>query len=166
MVFPRQLERRLSNLTISLLILPSVVEAILVILFPLVAHGRPQLVRQFTQSLGMVISCLHALENQLNVVVGLTFAFLSCLRDVVDDLDAIHTSNRFLRTIFPAIVPRVILSIIELQQTCPNNTHIQLLLLSYGSACGLRALPVLGSGVHPRATTFPPGSWRIWRKPL
>ena len=44
------------------------------------------------------------------------------------DLDAIHTSNRFLGTIYPATVPRVILSIIELEQTCPKHRQKWLLL--------------------------------------
>ena len=30
-------------------------------------------------------------------------------------MDAIHTNNRFLRTTFPVTVPRVILSIIDLE---------------------------------------------------
>ena len=47
------------------------------------------------------------------------------------DLDAIHTDNRFLRTIYPARVLWVILSKIELEQTCPNHTPILLLLQSY-----------------------------------
>ena len=40
------------------------------------------------------------------------------------DLDAIHMNNRLLRTIYQAKLPRVILSKIELEQTCPNDTHI------------------------------------------
>ena len=40
-VWPRQLEIRLSILTISLFILPRIVEAMLVILFPHVTRGRP-----------------------------------------------------------------------------------------------------------------------------
>ena len=47
------------------------------------------------------------------------------------DLDVTHTGNSFLRTIYPATVPRVILSIIGLEQTCPNHTHVLLLLQSY-----------------------------------
>ena len=42
------------------------------------------------------------------------------------DLDVIHTSNRFLRTIDPARVPRVILSKVELEQTRTNHRHILL----------------------------------------
>ena len=47
------------------------------------------------------------------------------------DLDAIHTGIRFLRTFYRAREPRVILSQIELEQTCPNRTRILLLLQSY-----------------------------------
>ena len=46
-VFPRQLERHLSNLKISLLVLPRMVEAILVSLCPHAAHVRPQLVSAY-----------------------------------------------------------------------------------------------------------------------
>ena len=41
----------------------------------------------------------------------------------MSDLDDIHTSNHFLRTICAPRVPRVILSIIEHQQTYPNHRH-------------------------------------------
>ena len=49
------------------------------------------------------------------------------------DLDAIHTSNRFVRTIYPARVLRAILSIIELERACPNHRHMLSLLQSYES---------------------------------
>ena len=39
-------------------------------------------------------------------------------------------SNRVLRTLYPAKVPRVILTIIALEHTCPNHRHAPLLLLS------------------------------------
>ena len=48
------------------------------------------------------------------------------------DLVAIHTSNRCPRTIVLAR-PLVILSTIELQQTCPHHRRTLLLLLSYES---------------------------------
>ena len=47
------------------------------------------------------------------------------------DLDAIHAGNRFLRTIYPARAPRVILSKSELEQTCSNHTQLLLLLQSH-----------------------------------
>ena len=40
------------------------------------------------------------------------------------DLDAIHTRNRVLRTIYPAGVPRVILSIGGIERACPNRRHV------------------------------------------
>ena len=46
------------------------------------------------------------------------------------DLVAIHTNNRLLRTIYPVKVSRVILSVTEHQQTCPNHRHFLLLLLA------------------------------------
>ena len=49
----------------------------------------------------------------------------------MDDLDGIHTDNRFLRKIPSAKVLRVILSIMALEQTCPNRRHTLLLLQSY-----------------------------------
>ena len=51
------------------------------------------------------------------------------------DLDAIHTSNRSLRTVHAARLSRVILSIIELEQACPNHRHKLLLLRMSGSIC-------------------------------
>ena len=40
------------------------------------------------------------------------------------DLDAFHTNDRVPRTISQTRVPWVNLSIIDLEQTCPNHTHI------------------------------------------
>ena len=47
------------------------------------------------------------------------------------DLDANHTRNRFLHTVYPAKVSRLILAIIELEHTCPSHRHALLLLQSY-----------------------------------
>ena len=47
------------------------------------------------------------------------------------DLGAIQTNSRLLRTIYPAKELRVILSILELEQTCPNHRHVLLLLQSH-----------------------------------
>ena len=49
MVFARQLARRPSNLMIPVFICPRMAEVILVVLFPLAAHGRPQLVTASSQ---------------------------------------------------------------------------------------------------------------------
>ena len=49
------------------------------------------------------------------------------------DLDAIQTSNRYLRKFYPARVLRAILSIIELERACPNHRHTLSLLQSYES---------------------------------
>ena len=47
------------------------------------------------------------------------------------DLDAVHMSNRFLRKMYTAKVPLVILSKFELEQTCPNQRHILFVFLSH-----------------------------------
>ena len=48
------------------------------------------------------------------------------------DLDAVLTNKkRFLHIIYPARVPRVILSEMAPDQTCPNHRHILLLLESF-----------------------------------
>ena len=115
------------------------VEAILVHLFPLVARGRPQHVSAsgLPESSGLVLGCLHAWDNQGNVVVGLTFDYSPISWwDMMADLDANRMNNRFLRTLFQAMVPRVFLSKTELKnkQTCSDQRHFPLLLLFYGSS--------------------------------
>ena len=84
------------------------------------------------QSFDLVVGCLLAWDNHGNVLVGFTFDFSSFLiRYWMTDLDAIYTNDRFLRTTFPAKILRVILSIIELERTCPNHRRILLRLQSY-----------------------------------
>ena len=87
------------------------------------------------QTFGLVFGCLHAREHQKNVVVGFTIVVSPISRcDMMADLDAIHTSNRSLRTVHAARASRVILCIIELEQACPNHRH-KLLLRMSGSIC-------------------------------
>ena len=100
------------------------------ILCPLVARGRPQLVSASGHSSGLVIGCLYAWDHQGNV--GCQFYIRWW--DMMVDLDASLTNNRSPRTGFPAKVPRMILSRIELVQSCPDHRHKLLLLQSYGSS--------------------------------
>ena len=60
------------------------VEAILVILFPLVAHmvAHSSCLLPVAHSLGLVIGCLHAWDNQGNAVVGFTFEVSPILDEV------------------------------------------------------------------------------------
>ena len=46
------------------------------------------------------------------------------------ELGATHTKNRFHRTVYPVGEPQVNLSMIELEQTCPNQRQKLLLLQS------------------------------------
>ena len=74
----------------------------------MVAHSLWSLA--VVQNYGLVVGCLHAWDNQENVAVGFT-------------LDVLPFFDRFLHAIFLAKAPRVILSIIELEQICPNHRH-------------------------------------------
>ena len=73
-------------------------------------------------SVELVWSCLHFWDHQRNVVVCFTL-------DATPILDEISwlawmpffSNTRFVRTIVTARVQRVILSIIELEQTCPTS---------------------------------------------
>ena len=66
-----------------MLILPGVVEAILVILFPLVAHGRPHHVPASRRpSFGLVFGCLHAWDHQREC--GCRFDIRCCL--ILDEI--------------------------------------------------------------------------------
>ena len=61
------------------------------------------------------------------MVVRVTIEFSPILDgDVMAGLDAIHTRNRFLRK-----ASRAILSLTDLEQTCPNHRQIMLLHQSY-----------------------------------
>ena len=87
-------------------------KTILVNLFPLVAHGRPQLVSASGHTkLGSGDGLLTTMWLWV-----LHSSFSHSFWDMVDDLDAILMKNRFLRTMFAAIAPRLRLFIIELQQ--------------------------------------------------
>ena len=72
----------------------------------MIAHSWCSLL--VAESFGLLFGRLHSWDHQGNVLVGVTRVFFSA------DLDAIYSSNRFLSTIYPAKVPRVMLSMIEL----------------------------------------------------
>ena len=102
------------------------VEAILVMLLPHVARVRQQLEPASGRpELGVwcSVACTPGTTKGMWLSV-LHSVVLSQLWDMMAHLDAIHSSSCFLRTIYTARVPLVILSIIELEQTCPNHRHI------------------------------------------
>ena len=112
---PRQPERHLSNLTIPLLILPWMVEATLASLFPHVARGRPQLA---SAASGRPELCGCRFYSRC----------VSILEKIWWLAWTPFTRETFLLAhFFRAEVSRVILSIIELQQKCPNHRHFLLL---------------------------------------
>ena len=100
-VLSRQLEIRLSNWKIPLSILPRMVESIPVILFPHVAHGRPQLVPSSVRpELGCGVRLLALWDHKGHVFVGFTIDCPTIFSwDMTADLDAIHTSSRFLHNL-------------------------------------------------------------------
>ena len=100
-VLSRQLEIRLSNWKIPLSILPRMVEALPVILFPHVAHGRPQFVPSSVRpELRCGVRLLALWDHKGHVFVGFTIDGPTIFSwDMTADLDAIHTSIRFLHNL-------------------------------------------------------------------
>ena len=102
-VFPRKLEKHLSNLTISLSILPWVFDAVLANPFPLRAHGRPQLVSASNHPEVVSGDRLIARHGQPNECSCRCFSFDVISHswwDVMADLDATQTKNHSPRTMF------------------------------------------------------------------
>ena len=123
-VVPRELEKkRLSNLTISLLILPWMVEVILVNLVPLWTRGRPHHVSASGHPEHGSGDRLLARLGQLRECVCrvLHSSFSHSWWDQMADLDAVQVTVSSHN--FPARAPRGILPTSELQQTRPNHRH-------------------------------------------